>query len=298
MRRAIAIVLTATLCLFHVSADAKTRKLTLRKAITAKLVTINASALGGIARRALRLEVANNTTDTLSLNIEPALMFQGDDTTRQPLVTEGDETLVINAKAKSSIDLMAFCGNASAAGPLKGSNYTFKRQLDTGLISTLRFAKTSGMSPWLSQSAVWTYTNNKPLKTVFSPDYPVESASLVKYMAHKKRVPVPEYYIHQHINTANQGAVVRRGLENVFINLTWGANEGYRNVYVSVYKPDGKLYKRVENNIVSNKMGSAVVVKLSLQRDPPGKYLVRLHDDGHHILQEKVVDLGAASEDE
>jgi hypothetical protein len=54
MRRAIAIVLTTTLCLFHVPADAKTRKLTLRKAITAKLVTINASALGGIARKALR----------------------------------------------------------------------------------------------------------------------------------------------------------------------------------------------------------------------------------------------------
>lgn len=280
---------------FH-SGSAKTKTLTLRKAIAAKLVSIKASGLGSACCKALKLDAISNSRDTLYVQIEPGLFFKPDDSSRQALVTQGDEMMVLNSFEKKSVELYAFCGNSSANCPREGDGYTFSRQLDTGLVSILRYAKNNKFPLWLSQHSVWMYTNNHCLKSVYMPNYPKESESLIKYIAEKRRMSIPTFYIHHSIDSSGRGPMVRKGHERIYVKMNWSADKAYRNVYVTVYKPDGGIYKTVQNGIVSDKYGSAVVVPFTPLRDKPGKYIVRVHDDAKNVLQEKTVELNGPCE--
>jgi hypothetical protein len=298
MKKTICLKTTLVLCLcftFH-GGTAKTKTLSLRKAIAAKLVRIKANALGGISCKALKLDVSSDSKDTLYLQIEPGLFFKPDDDSRQPLVTQGDEVLVLNSCEQKSMELNAFCGNSSASCPERNDGYTFTRQLDTVLVSILRYAKRNNFPLWLSQHSVWMVTNNHSLRSVYMPEYQRESELLIKYIAEKRKLELPTFYIHHSIDSSGRGPVVRKGHERIFVKMNWSADKGYRNVYVTVYKPDGSIYKTVQNDIVSDKYGSAVVVPFTPLRDKPGKYIVRVHDDAKNILQEKTVELDGISE--
>ncbi|GAA4461320.1 hypothetical protein GCM10023093_05770 [Nemorincola caseinilytica] len=285
------ICLLGILFICHTAYDAaaKNRKISLRKAIATRLVNVRAKARGGTGEKALILDVTSNSRDTLSINIEPALMFKPDDSTRQPLVTQGDEILVLNACEEKTIALDAYCGNSGAYCPKRGGRYTFSRQLDTTLVSVLRYAKSNDMPICLKQGAVWTFTNEHPLRSVYSPQYPVASENLIKYIAKKRKMDVPTYYSGYATDTSGQRPMVRRGEETLYVNMNWTAQQGSKKIYVSVYRADGTLHKRVENNIVSDKYGSAVVVRFDTRRDQAGKYIIRLHDDMNTTLQEKTV---------
>lgn len=298
MKKSLCLKTTLVFCLCFSFYDgaAKTKTLSLRKAIAAKLVKIKASGLGSACCKALKLEVESSTRDTLNVQIEPGLFFKPDDSTRQPLVTQGDEILVLNSFEQKSVELYAFCGNSSASCPRKDDGYTFSRQLDTSLVSILRYAKNNKFPLWLSQHSVWMYTNNHTLRSVYMPSYPKESESLIKYIAERRKLPLPTFYIHHSIDSSGHGPMVRKGHERIYVKMNWSADKIYRNVYVTVYKPDGSIYKSVQNGIVSDKYGSAVIVPFSPLRDKPGKYIVRVHDDAKNILEEKTVELDGASD--
>lgn len=271
---------------------AKTRKMSLRKAIAAKLIDIKASALGGISCKALRISAKNNTDDPLELQIEPGLMFKPDDPNTQPLVTLGDEVLALSSCEQKSVDLVAFCGNSGASCPRQNGRYTFERQLDTSLSSILRYTHGNNLPLWLSQSIVWMYTNNHSLNSVYDSEHPKESEDLIKYIAAKRKMKVPTFYMGYGIDLSGNSPVIRRGQERIYANMSWDDAKASRNVHVSVYKPDGTLYKRINSDIITDKNGSTVVVEFLAFRDPPGKYIIRVHDDANSTLQEKTIALG------
>lgn len=280
------------------SVSARNKRLTLRNAMAKKLITVDAEGRGTTGVNALKLELTSNVEDTLTIVTESGLCFEPDDSTRQPLILLGEDIFVLNAHQKKTMNVTAFCGNSSARCPLRADKYTYKRQLDTNLVSILKYAKQNNVPPVLAQGAVWLFTNRHSLSSVYSPHFPVESEKFVAYVATRLKRKTPIFYRNYRIDSSGFGAMVRRNEEKVYTNITWNGTQGYRNVYVSVYRADGTLYKRVENNIVSDKSGSAVVVELSRPRDPAGVYFVRLHDDARNILQEKKVMIGDIPEDE
>lgn len=277
-------------------ANAKVRKMSLRKAISSKLVNLRALSRHTTGPNALKLEVTNNGNDTLSISIEPGLLFKPEDTTTQPLVTQGDEIFAINAHEKKELILDAYCGNSKAYCPKMNGNYTFVKQLDSNLVSILRYAKTNNVPYTLRQRAVWMFTNSHSLASVYAPEYPMISEDYIRYIGGKLKTKMPNVFVHHAIDSSGHGPMVRKGHERVFVNMSWRADQGYRNIHVTVYKEDGTVYKRVHNNVVSDKYGSAVVVPFTPLRDKPGKYIVRVHDDARNVLQEKTVQLGDDAE--
>jgi len=287
------IVLVFLLCLFAYNGHAKTRTFMIRVAMARKIIMVHATAKGTTGRNALRLEITNNTADTFSIKTESGLMFQCEDPMRQPLVLLGGDDLVLHAHEKKSIDVTAFCGNSRAYCPVAGANYNYTKQLDTNLVSILRYARSNDIPLNLAQAVVWTFTNGHPVSAIYTPQDPNVSKDFAKYVSAKLKRDMPHYFINYRIDSSGFGPMVRHGDERVFVNVNWRADQGYRNVYVSIYKADGTFYRRVENNIVIDKYGSTAVVEFFSARDPAGKYKVRVHDDANNTLQEEIVQLGA-----
>jgi hypothetical protein len=286
-------LITFSLCICSMAADAKLKRITLRKAMKDKLVSIMPVATGGYCNKGLSLDITSTCSDTLSINIESGLEFRPKDSTVycQPLILQGDEVLVLNSEEKKNVLLQTYCGNSGARGPYKGLVYSYYKQQDTNLINVLRYGKANNLPPRLIQAAVWVFTNSHHIRSVYNHDNPIVSEEFVKYLAKVRKETVPTYYMEHSIADVPNRPVIRRGEEKVYVNVNWTVNEGYRNVYVSVYRPDGSKYKQV-GNIISDKYGSTAAVELNLLRDKKGQYIVRLHDDANNILQEKIVVLG------
>ncbi len=293
MTRILRIMITSILCISTVAAAAKMKRITLRKAIKEKLISIMPVATGGYCNKGLSLDVKSTSRDTLSIKIESGLEFRPKDSSIgcQPLILQGDEVLVLNAEEQKNVQLQTYCGNSGASCPYKGLEYSYYKQQDTNLINVLRYGKNNNLAPRLIQAAVWVFTNNHPIHSAYTHDNPIVSEELVKYLAKVRKEPVPTYYMEQTIAAVPNRPVLRKGEDRVYVNVNWTVNQGYRNVYVSVYRPDGSKYKQV-GTIVSDKYGSTAAVELNLLRDKKGKYIVRLHDDANNILQEKSVVLG------
>ena len=286
-------LITCSLCICSLAAEAKMKRITLRKAIKDKLISIMPVATGGYCNKGLSLDIKSASRDTLSINIESGLEFRPKDSSVncQPLILQGDEVLVLIAEEQKNVLLQTYCGNSGASCPYKGLVYNYYKQQDTNLINMLRYGKSNNLAPRLIQAAVWVFTNNHSIRSAYNHDNPIVSEEFVKYLAKVRKEPVPTYYMEHTIATVPNRPVLRKGEDKVYVNVNWTVNQGYRNVYVSVYRPDGTKYKQV-GNIVSDKYGSTAAVELNLLRDKKGKYIVRLHDDANNILQEKSVVLG------
>jgi hypothetical protein len=145
----------------------------------------------------------------------------------------------------------------------------------------------------LIQSAVWAFTNAHPVSSIYSHSAPVASESFARYTAGILKKKAPSYYIEYALNNAEGRPVIIKGREKTYVNMSWSDNDGYRNIHLSVYTPDGRKYRQVTDNIISDKNGSTAVVELNTTHDGKGTFIVRLHDDANKILQEKIVILGA-----
>lgn len=280
------------LLVFGGDAVAKTKKMTLRTAMFKKFVRARAVATGTTGETAMQLSVTNLGDDTLSITTESGLLFESPDSVRQPLVLMGEDVIVLNACEERTVLIPAFCGNAPKYGPIKGMEYKYVRQLDTSLVSILKYAKKSNISKALVQNLVWMFTNKHPLRSVYDPSQPQQSEEFIAYLSKKLKMEVPKYYINYQLNTSGRAPMVRQGDARILTSMSWRHDQGYRNVYVSVYRADGTKYKSVESDLVTDSKGTAVVVELATVRDPAGTYKVRLHDDANNILQEKVVTIG------
>ncbi len=285
--------ITCCLCAATFSVHAKEKKISLKRALKDKLIELLPISTGGYCGKSLSLTLISKSKEPLTISIEPGLEFRPKDSSinAQPLILLGDEAIVLAPDEQKTTQLQTFCGNSGANAPYVGIPYSYYRQHDTNMVNVLRYARNNHLDPHLVQSAVWSFTNAHVLRSVYSHEFPNESEALVKYIASVRKMKVPSYYLEFKQEYIANRSPIRRGEERIFVNMSWRADQGYRNVYVSVYRPDGSVYKQV-GNIVSDKNGSIAVVELNMVRDRRGKYIVRLHDDANNILQEKVVLLG------
>jgi len=286
-------LLVGVLCIpLSFSALAKAKKVSLKTAISRKLIDVKAFGRGTTGKDALHLQLASATDDSIIVETESGLMFKPDDESRQPLVTLGGDVIALAPHKATEINITAFCGNSSARCPLNGGGYTYLKPLDTSLAGILRYVRKNEIPLDLAQKVVWMFTNGHPLNSVYNPSLPVESQAFAGYVAKKLKQDMPLHFINYRIDNSGHGAMARTDDVKAYVNMAWKTGQGYRNTHVSIYKADGSLYKRIEGGVITDHLGSAVVVELYSKRDPPGTYKVRLHDDANNTIDEKQVSIG------
>lgn len=259
--------------------------------MASKLVTARAIARGGFMGPCLNLELCNNTGSTLSLTVDPALIFKPADNRYQPLVAVGEEQITIGAGKTKVVTLQTFCGKSSAGCPAKGVSYTYWKQGDTVMRQVSRYIKAHGLFGSLGQHAIWVLTSGHCLSNVYNPSgTPSEGSRLVAYMAGLLHQQVPEYYTHHRINTGNTpGEVFDLNLSKVYVPLRWH-KESRRNMHVVIFDHNREVYREIKSGQVSNSKGEhEIAVEFDPDRDPLGVYYVQLRDDESVVWIEKRV---------
>ena len=289
-RRVIALCFTVLL-VNNASAELdKLDKTTLKKAMAAKKVNISALSLGGYCGSCLKLQVTNNTQRNMAINVDPGLIFLPADSSMQNLVAWGDEQVEIAPGATKDVTLETFCGKSYAHCPRADVKYTFWKQGDSGMVSTLKFAKANGIAPTVVQSAVWMFTNGHSLNNVYNTYYRPESEKLVNYIAQLKHLPIPAFYTVYPLNNRPGESVIKKDSGKVVVPVKWG-HEDYKQMYVTIYKANGDVYRRVDADRVIDKNGVTVLVEFKPKNDLNGIYKVQAKDNNNRIWYEKEVEI-------
>ena len=104
---------------------AKEMRTTLKKGMLSKQLVVAASSNGGHTGKCLKLAITNTSANSLSVFIDPALIFIPEDTIYPNLVTLGNETLALAPSETKVIDLDSYCGKSYAYSPRAKLNYKF-----------------------------------------------------------------------------------------------------------------------------------------------------------------------------
>lgn len=280
-------------CCLSYNSYATARQISFKKAIAAKLITVDAISTGGYCGKSLKLALRNNSCREMQVTIDPGLIFRPENQSYQDLVVMGNEAVALAPEGYSEVTLQTFCGKSYAMGPGTNLSYHYWKQGDSDMIRTLNYARSNRVDPYLAQKAVWFFTNDHSISSIYSYDNTEMSENFARYVAGLRHIKLPDYFIdHRLNNRAGQRTVTTDHLK-LYTIMHWGANDGYRHMYVTVYKDDGTIYKRIEADQVIDKYGYTVKVQFDPKHDPQGTYLVTLHDDANKIWDRKKVVIDA-----
>ena len=254
-----------------------------------KMLTVVATSNGGYSGKCLKLSITNASPDAMTVYIDPAMIFIPDDTTYQNLVTLGNETIVLAPSETKNINLDSYCGKSYAHIPRAKLNYKFARQGDSQMIKTLSYVKENNVASSLAQCAVWMYTNGHCLSSVYRHDQTSASEKFVKYIADLRKMKMPVTFTElQFNNNLDQPVLLMNGETKVFVPLKWQSTDA-RNMYVTVLKENGDVYKRIYGNEEIDQYGHTVWVEFNSVNDTKGTYYVELKDDNKIWDRKRVV---------
>lgn len=286
-------------CFISSSSSARVIKTTMKSALFNKNLVINASPLiGGGFLLGLKFDFNNKGEDTFMVTIDPALIFVPNDTNYQNLVTWGSEVLFINARDSASIKLHAFCGKSYARCPKPSLNYKFSKQGDSNMVKTMKYARENNLSEDLTQKAVWTYTNNHPLSSVYSYAQPKESEQFVKFIAGIRKMKVPDEFLEiKHHAEPDKPVFNSSDVRKLFVPVKWKDNDNVRHMFVTVLKENGDIYKHIQGNEFISGDEHTVLVEFNSVNDTKGIYYVELKDSNNKVWDRHKVVIGYEMED-
>lgn len=271
---------------------ATTLRMSLSKAIKQKTVAVTTVSNGGYMGKGLHLHLQNMSDHELLVDIDPALIFTPSDSSFQNLVAVGDETIAMEAGRSSEVELQTFCGKSYAHSPETNIKYTLWKQGDAGLVKAIQYIHEQQLYGFVGQHAVWSFTNNHPVSSIYDPVQPAASAMLATLVAQVKKVPVPEFYEYHKIAERAGQTAFSPEVTQLFVPITWSP-KSHRNTVLGVWRADGSLYKRLQDGEVITDYGRthSMTVTFDPKKDPPGIYYIRLIDEENEIWLEKKVEV-------
>ena len=284
IRRAVYISLLVILCM-PVQASADAMKVSLRQALTKKMVSIVAMAKGGYLGKVLNIKISNRMPFALDISVDPGLIFRPADTNYQNLVAVGEEKVEIGSKANAEIQLQTFCGKSHARGPKEGLNYTFWKQGDAPMIKVSQYIKQHNLFNYTGQHAIWSLTNGHSLTNIY--DQTEESKKLALFVASATGKKAPTFYTKTKLSEKPGAVVYSPEIEKYYVDLEWQPRSA-RNLHVYVVKEDGTLLWEQTKASISAK-GHKTIVELDPKYLKKGRYFVQLKDDDNYLWRNEEV---------
>jgi len=282
---------------WHCTSFALEKHISLLKGMGSKLITVKAVSTGGYCDKSLKLELTNNSRDSLKVDIQPGLIFRPEDSSFQDLVVLGNEHIELTPEKTADITLQTFCGKSYAHSPFPNLNYHFLKMGDSNLVRTLKYVSANNVPIRLAQNGVWYFTNHHSIASIYSYDYPRESEDFAKYIAGLMKVKLPEYFIQYKTENKPGQAIISRNQTKLYAQMHWSAGDGFRNMHLVVFNKNGSVYKNIEADQIIDKLGYTVKVEFDPRRDPQGTYIVKVFDDAQKVWDQKTVVIEASEYD-
>lgn len=264
--------------------------LNLSKAIQQHIVTVEAVATGSsYNKQALKLTIENTGSLTYNLIMNPGVIFVGDSAGFQPLILAGEEKLFMTPLKKATITVQTFCADSRGLAPIKGLTYTYSKVAGDTLVKVIDFIHKNRMFNDLGQSAVWVFTNNHSLNSVYDGGNDFMSKKLLDYIVKVTNRPMPAYFVQSDINTTPGEEVYKPKTLKIFAKFEEEL-ESPRKLTLGVFNEQGEMIQSVFENRNYGKAGHRFRVEFEAKGVPAGKYYIRLKSEDV-VLRETMVEV-------
>ena len=210
----------------------------------------------------------------------------------QNLVVLGNEQFAIKSGGTKCLELQTYCGKSHACSPRRGLDYVFLKQEGDDMKKVLTYAKTNKVPNHVIQHAVWMFTNQHSLRSVYSYRSCDKSRNFVNYISYLLGIDVPDFYTKPIVDATVPNAPVYQGtVDTLYVDIHW-THIPNRNMHICVLGDDGTVMKEVTDKEKITSQGHTVVVPIGKEEYEKGTYFVRLYDDDNTTYAMKKVRLG------
>jgi len=289
IKRISAFCATALLSVYVANAAPPTR-MNLSQAIQQHIVTVTAEATGNsYMQQGLKLTVKNTGSLNFILVVNQGVTFNATDDKVQPLILAGEETVPLQPLKEVTVNVQTFCGNSNAAAPGKGQAYQYSGLAGDELIKLLAYLKQNRLYNELGQQAVWMFTNDHNLNSVYDGNNEFVSKKLQDFLITLTGKPKPEYYVKSSVNTVAGQAVHDPKTLKIYAHFEEKL-EAAKKLTLGVYNEQGAMVQPVFENRNFGPAGHRFKVEFEAKNVPEGKYYIRLKE-GDVILRETIVEV-------
>lgn len=281
------------LLLLSVNSFGAIKKLNLLDAHQQNLVTFSVARTDkNYNEKGLKLTINNLSKKNILITIDPALIFEPNDTSYQDLIISGSEMLVVQSGKSNSIDLQTYCAKSYAAGPNQQVLFTYKKQGDSTIIKTLNYMRQILASNDLAQRAVWFLLekDSRILNTVYDSKQPNQSQLLISFISKLLNMPIPGYYVETAINTRPDEPVAPPKILSLHLTFEWEQQE-VEELNLSIFDSNNK---KIESYFENKKMVLGLYklnARFETSMYEEGNYTVQLYNNSGKVIKETSVRL-------
>jgi hypothetical protein len=183
------------------------KPLTLELAITRKFIKVEISSLGGHQGFCVHMKVKNLLKDSLELLLEPGSLLQANDNQQQNLLVVKECHVFLKANEEQTVNIKAYCCEATKFSPTKGAKYGYKQWADSQLVALANYLNTHIFNKEAEQDAVWAISNNYSLAHIETVGDTAVS-QLRAYTAFIKGEELPWYTVEAKKYVYSNGSIV------------------------------------------------------------------------------------------
>lgn len=275
-----------TVCIIN----AAPTRINLSQALQQHMVTVTAEATGNsYMQQGLKLTVKNTGSLNFILVVNQGVSFNATDDKVQPLILAGEETVPLQPLKEATVNVQTFCGNSNTAAPAKGQVYEYSGMASDEIVKLLGYLKQNRLYNELGQQAVWVFTNDHNLNSVYDGNNEFASKKLQDFLTTLTGKPRPEYYVKTVMSTTAGQAVHDPKILKIYATFEEKL-ETAKKLTLGVYNEQGTMIQPVFENRNFGPAGHRFKVEFEAKNIPIGKYYIRLKEaDG--ILRETAVEV-------
>lgn len=128
------------------------------------------------------VELTNNSTETVTINIDNGDLFVPIDSSKQTIVVTENDILVLKPKQQQTFKIKGMCTERMDATGNDETIYIYKQGNNSNLIKLTAFINSKKYQTSAAQYAVWTLINNDEINSIYAADS-TEENDLKKFMA-------------------------------------------------------------------------------------------------------------------
>jgi len=188
------------ICLILISAidaGAAIRIMKMSEAVTKKIVSVDGiNTLGRYTGYALKLtaKTLKKEKDTIELLVDVGMIMKPDDTSCQPMILAGGDTMMLTPGERVQTHVAIFCGDAPRHCPKKSLHYSYYKVGSDALVKVLQFINKHKLYDHLGQSAVWVITNDHSVGNVYDRSEDKLSKQLINELCRITGAEYPNYF--------------------------------------------------------------------------------------------------------
>lgn len=227
------LLVIAVIFLSFISPASAQQRITLKEALTRKLVQIRIKGNGGYQGQCIKLAIKNDTDQVLSLEVPPGQMFPSEDSSVQDLITTAPLYVALEPRGVKNADLFTMCTQSYNMVPSEGERFSFGPMAEGFLLALAEKIAKGNYQNSTAQSAVWAVANRNPISDIYGADTAMVR-DVATVVSEAWGIPVSQFDLQPRahhitsINTSIEGLV----------------NKHIREAKLAIYDKEGNIVRQ------------------------------------------------------